>query len=107
MKTNSRTIMLNGHFDVVPPGDLKAWKYPPFSPTLVDGKMFGRGTADMKAGLAVFMQLYVDLVDKLDYNLIFTAVPDEETGGEHGSKRLSEIYKPTWSLYPNLRGRKR
>ncbi len=94
MKTSSKTIMLNGHFDVVPAGDPKAWKYPPFSATTVDGKMFGRGTSDMKAGLATFMKLYVELVDRLDYNLIFTAVPDEETGGEHGSKRISEIYKP-------------
>ncbi len=105
MKTNNRTIMLNGHFDVVPPGDVKAWKYPPFSPTVIEGKMFGRGTADMKAGLAVFMQLYVELVDKLDYNLIFTAVPDEETGGEHGSKRLSEIYKPDLVLISEPTGK--
>ncbi|MCY0850973.1 M20 family metallopeptidase [Sulfuracidifex metallicus] len=107
MKTYRKSVMLNGHFDVVPPGDLNAWKYPPFSPTLIDGKLFGRGSSDMKSGLAVFMQLYVDLIDRVDYNLIFTAVPDEETGGEHGSKKLADIYKPDLVLISEPTGKDR
>ncbi|AWR96728.1 ArgE/DapE family deacylase [Acidianus sulfidivorans JP7] len=95
-KKIDRQIMFNGHYDVVPPGE--GWDFDPFSPKEVEGKIYGRGSTDMKGGLAVLMQLYVDLAEKLEelgYSLIFTAVPDEETGGVHGSKHLAEEYSPS------------
>ncbi len=47
-----RSLILNGHIDVVPVGPLDMWRHPPFEPYIEDGWMFGRGAGDMKAGLA-------------------------------------------------------
>lgn len=48
-------IILEGHMDHVPPGNLKLWKHEPFSAKVINGKIFGRGAADMKASLAAMM----------------------------------------------------
>jgi succinyl-diaminopimelate desuccinylase len=44
-----------GHTDVVPPGPLQEWRSDPFTPTVTDGKLFGRGAADMKSSIACFV----------------------------------------------------
>lgn len=46
-----RSLILNGHIDVVPTGPVDMWSSPPFDPRIVDGWMVGRGAGDMKAGL--------------------------------------------------------
>ena len=46
------TLLLEGHTDVVTEGDPGQWSHPPFGADLVDGRIYGRGAADMKSGLA-------------------------------------------------------
>ena len=45
-----KSLILQGHCDVVPAGPLEMWETPPFSPVVKDGKMYGRGACDMKSG---------------------------------------------------------
>jgi len=50
-----RTLLLEGHTDVVTEGDPAAWTHPPFAADVTDGRIWGRGAADMKGGLAAAM----------------------------------------------------
>ncbi|MDE1870182.1 MAG: ArgE/DapE family deacylase [Candidatus Micrarchaeota archaeon] len=86
-----KTLVINGHIDVVPIGT-KAWRYGPFSGKITEGRVFGRGAADMKGGIAVHMYLLSELADKLDYKVVFNAVTDEEEGGFNGSRYLAKRY---------------
>src|SRR6476661_10237738 len=53
--TGGKLLAFAGHTDVVPTGPLEQWTSPPFTPTHRDGKLYGRGAADMKASLAAFV----------------------------------------------------
>ena len=87
---DKKNLLYNGHMDVVPPGSIEDWKYPPLSATVKRKKfIYGRGAADMKGGLAamvIALKLLKDLDVNLSGNLIFNAVADEETGGKFGTK---------------------
>jgi acetylornithine deacetylase len=78
-------LLLNGHLDVVDPGDERRWDRPPFGAEIVDGHMWGRGSADMKGGIvaAIFAMLVVadlGLIDGTSCGLALTV--GEESGGE-------------------------
>ncbi len=79
-------LLLVGHTDVVPPGDLAAWSMDPFRPEVRDGRIHGRGACDMKAGLvaaiaaAAAVRATIASAD-LAGELIVLAVPGEEDGG--------------------------
>lgn len=85
-----KTLLYNGHMDIVPPGNEEEWKYPPLSATIKRKKyIYGRGATDMKGGLTamiVALKILKKLNIKLSGNLILNAVADEETGGEYGTK---------------------
>ena len=50
--TAAPNFVFAGHTDVVPPGDAARWRFDPFAGTVADGRLWGRGTADMKGGVA-------------------------------------------------------
>ncbi|MEM9042417.1 MAG: ArgE/DapE family deacylase [Actinomycetota bacterium] len=80
----ARTLMLNGHVDVVPTGDADAWHDAPFDATVRSGSMFGRGTCDMKAGLVasiVAARAIRQAGIRLRGDLIVASVVGEEDGG--------------------------
>jgi succinyl-diaminopimelate desuccinylase len=83
-----RCLYLHGHYDVVP-----AQRRDQFEPRVADGRLHGRGSADMKGGLAAMIHAVAALRDagvELDGRVAFNLVPDEETGGERGSRRLAD-----------------
>ena len=86
---NGKNLLFNGHMDTVPPGTENDWKYPPLSATIKRNKLiFGRGTTDMKGGLAamvITLKILKELDVHIDGNLILNAVADEEIGGELGT----------------------
>lgn len=79
-----RSLLLNGHVDVIPAGAKEAWEHGPWSGDLADGRIYGRGTSDMKAGVAA-MTIAVEAVVrsgvKLAGDVILEYVVDEELSG--------------------------
>jgi len=86
-KAGGRRIVLSGHVDVVPPGDLETWTDDPWAADVGDGRLFGRGACDMKGGVASILGAVRALRDAgtlaaLDGELIVAFVPSEEDGGQ-------------------------
>jgi succinyl-diaminopimelate desuccinylase len=82
--TGDPTVVLNGHLDVVPAGDRDRWTHPPYDGVVADGRIYGRGAADMKAGVAVGMAATAALAPALDAGdldgtLVFHGAMGEET----------------------------
>lgn len=81
---SGRTLVLNGHLDVVPAGERERWSSPPFRATRRAGEIVGRGTADMKGALAAALAAASAIREAgagLDGRLELHAVPGEEDGG--------------------------
>ncbi len=86
-------LVLNGHLDVFPAGDPAAWIDDPYSAIIRDGKLYGRGVSDMKAGTAASILTYCYLNQVREHwqgKLTLTAVSDEESFGPYGSRYLIE-----------------
>ncbi len=84
-------LMLHGHIDVIEASDEM------FSPERRDGRLYGRGTSDMKAGVAVLMHLMKDMkAEKPDMGLMI--VTDEELGGFNGARKLFKEYSPDFAV---------
>lgn len=89
-KGAAKTFGFNGHTDVVPLGDEAAWTMPPFGAEIKDGLLWGRGSTDMKSGVAAFVAAAIDLVrdNPPQGAIILTITGDEEGDAEHGTTAL-------------------
>jgi acetylornithine deacetylase len=86
-RTGGRRVILSGHLDVVPPGDLGTWTDDPWSGEIRDGRLYGRGACDMKGGVAAILGAVRALVasgaaTRLDGELVVALVAGEEDGGQ-------------------------
>lgn len=82
-----------GHTDVVPPGPLDAWRYNPFTPTVQDGILYGRGAADMKSGLAAMIVAAENFIqENPDFpgSIAFLITSDEEGPSINGTQKVIE-----------------
>lgn len=90
--TSDRKLGLSGHLDVVPVTEREEWKYDPFGAEIEDGKMYGRGTSDMKSGLAALVIAMINAKEEGNFNgvLRFYGTTDEESG-LLGAKHLADL----------------
>ncbi|RLC79955.1 MAG: M20 family peptidase [Chloroflexi bacterium] len=81
VKEGQKCLMFEGHTDVVTEGDISKWKYDPFGGEIVDGRLYGRGSADMKGGLVAAIMATKAIVEsgvELGGGILIGALADEE-----------------------------
>jgi succinyl-diaminopimelate desuccinylase len=89
-------VCFAGHTDVVPPGPLEQWNSDPFVPALRDGKLYGRGAADMKSSIAAFVvavEAFVRERPAHSGSLALLLTSDEEGPSVDGTARVVELLK--------------
>ena len=101
-----RTLLFSGHMDVVTAGDESAWRFPPFSATIADGAIWGRGALDMKGALAAFLyavKAVKEVYDALPVNVLLGFTVDDEVPSPMGNKYVIEegLSKAGWPV-PSL-----
>tara|TARA_Y100000022_G_scaffold169871_1_gene155603 strand:+ start:64 stop:1206 length:1143 start_codon:yes stop_codon:yes gene_type:complete len=87
----SPCLIFVGHTDVVPPGDLSKWKYNPYELTQDQGMLIGRGSADMKGGIACFMSAvneYCKIRDDIKGSIKIILTGDEEGDAVNGIRKI-------------------
>jgi succinyl-diaminopimelate desuccinylase len=94
--TEGPLLCFAGHTDVVPPGPLEEWHSDPFSPSIRDGFLYGRGAADMKSGLAAMLAACEDFVGAHPHHrgsIAFLITSDEEGPSVDGTRRVVEVLR--------------
>jgi acetylornithine deacetylase len=98
-----RSLLLQGHVDVVPEGAAELWTTPPYAPDIRDGRMFGRGAADMKAGIVAYVTAF-DAIRNAGLrpaaDVQFAAVIEEECTGNGALAVMHALPKPDACLIP-------
>ncbi|WP_180321240.1 peptidase [Metabacillus halosaccharovorans] len=98
-----RSIILNGHIDVVPEGDNAQWDHQPYSGKVIAGKLYGRGATDMKGGnvsLLLALSAIRALGIPLKGDVIFQSVIEEESGGAGTLAAILKGYKADAAIIP-------
>jgi len=98
-----RSIILNGHIDVVPEGEQEQWSDDPYSGAIRDGKMYGRGVTDMKGGnvsLLLAIQAIQGAGLRLRGDVVFQSVVEEESGGAGTLAAVLRGYTADAALIP-------
>ena len=98
-----RSLILNGHIDVVPTGPADMWTSPPFEPRIAEGWLYGRGGGDMKAGLVAGLFAF-DAVRRAGYapqgDIYLQSVVEEECTGNGALACLQRGYKADAAIIP-------
>jgi acetylornithine deacetylase len=98
-----KSLILNGHIDVVPVGPLDMWTRPPFEPHVEAGWLYGRGGADMKAGIAACLAV-LDALGRVGYrpaaDVFVQSVVEEECTGNGALACLARGYRADAALIP-------
>ncbi len=90
-KNSEKVLYFAGHTDVVNEGDKASWTHDPFAAKIVDGKLFGRGAADMKCAIACFVSAAEEFLEKNpnpDFGIGFLITNDEEADGVNGTAKV-------------------
>jgi acetylornithine deacetylase len=94
-EATGKSLILNGHIDVVPTGPLDMWSFQPYEPALVDGWMHGRGAGDMKAGLGINLYAF-DALKRIGVQpaaaVYLQSVTEEECTGNGALSCLTRGY---------------
>lgn len=102
-----RSLILQGHIDVVPPGARELWDRDPFDPVIIDGWMHGRGSADMKCGVSA-MVFALDALRAIGLEPASTVhvetVSEEECTGNGALSTLARGYRADAALIPEFMG---
>jgi acetylornithine deacetylase len=102
-KIRGRSIILNGHVDVVPVGPIERWSYSPFEPRIEEGWMYGRGSGDMKSGLAACL-FAIDALKRIGYqpaaDVHVQSVIEEESTGNGTLACLQRGYRADVVVIP-------
>jgi len=96
--TEAPLFAFAGHTDVVPTGPEKNWRFPPFEPTVDNGLLYGRGTADMKGSLAAMItatEKFISANDQHKGSIAFLITSDEEGPAINGTVAVLDHLKST------------
>jgi acetylornithine deacetylase len=102
-----RSLIINGHIDVVPPGELSAWSESPWSGCHTEGKVYGRGATDMKGGTVaaiLAVEALLALGVRLRGDVIIESVIEEESGGSGTLAAILRGYRADAALVPEPSG---
>lgn len=89
-------LVLLGHTDVVPPGPREAWSSDPFAPEIRDGKLYGRGAADMKGSVAAFvvaLERFIAAHPDHAGTIALLLTSDEEGDAIDGVRKVAEVFR--------------